>query len=216
MDSVPTLVIFAVGSFLTVSVAYGLAGLRAGGGPFFYLYVIVFMSLYVNYALAYALSMQVSSVVLCKMIYTGILIPLQLLMSGYLILIPTMQAWSKWGSYICPMTYFLAGALRNECQDNSRCLSDALTYDDISDHYGYHMDLYRVVAVLLAMGIIYKLSWLVTLRLHYVVKQRAVRRKVIGFRKKARKILKASLRWSENMSSSSRFTEDPLAELEIS
>lgn len=93
VDAVPTLLLFAMGAFLTVSLTVVMAGLRGGGSPFFYLFSLLLVAMCCNTALAYALSMQAPSLVVGKMIYTGLLLPLQLLMSGYLILIPTMQDW---------------------------------------------------------------------------------------------------------------------------
>ncbi len=62
-------------------------------GHFIYLYLAVLASVFANYALAYLLSMATDSVAVCRMVFSGVLIPLQLLVSGYLVLISTMPAW---------------------------------------------------------------------------------------------------------------------------
>jgi hypothetical protein len=126
---------------------------------------------------------------------------------------------SYWGSYICPMSYFLAGAMRNECSNNSRVLSTTITYEDVSNQYGYHLSLPAAILAIFVMGLAYKILWLGALRLQDIAKRRTVRRKVLGIRKRARRLLKATLRWREDYTSampSMRLEEDALAEIEIS
>jgi hypothetical protein len=53
----------------------------------------VLASVFCNYSLAYLLSMGTDSVGLCRMVFSGVVIPLQLLMSGYIVLISTMDGW---------------------------------------------------------------------------------------------------------------------------
>lgn len=116
------------------------------------------------------------------------------------------------------MSYFLASALRNECSDNSYALPEGMTYNDVEDQYGYHIDRSAGIGVLFVMALIYQLVWLALLRLHDLSQQRSVRRKVLVMRKRARKVLQASLRWSESLRSTNstmRFEDDALAELEI-
>jgi hypothetical protein len=54
---------------------------------------MILLSSYCNLGLAYILSFVCESERTSQMIFNGILIPLQLLMSGYLFLLPTMSSW---------------------------------------------------------------------------------------------------------------------------
>ena len=197
-DSLPTLVMYAMGSFVTLFIAYPMANLRPTVGHFFYLYILILVSVYCYFSLAYFMSMLFNSVNFCKNIYSGLIIPLQLLMSGYLILIPKMQSWNQWGVYICPMSYYLAGASRNEFEDNEHALNAdntaddvdvVITYNDIEDQYDFHLSLVQAFFAVFLMGMFLKWIWLVSLRLFVLIQERAVRRKIIGFRRRIRAIV---------------------------
>jgi hypothetical protein len=54
---------------------------------------VTLLSVYCNLCLAYLVTMLVERRAACKLIYAGVLLPLQLLMSGYMPLIRTMPAW---------------------------------------------------------------------------------------------------------------------------
>jgi len=112
------------------------------------------------------------------------------------------------------MSYYLAGTLRNEFEDNNNALmtddyttnnnttstTDSMSYvsyGHLSDHYDFHTDLVTVVIVLVLMGIIYKTIWLVVLRMSILFQQRKVQRKVIGMRRYSKRIITATLRWQE-------------------
>lgn len=187
-------------------------------GSFFYLYFLTFAAIYCNIALAYALSMCFSSVWLCKRIFTGIILPLQVLMSGFLVSIPTMQQWSYWGSAINPLTYYLAGALRNECSGNSDCTGD-LDYHNIEEHYGYTTDLVASVFVIAAMAIVYKCFHIALLYIEEKYRRKGVKRKLKGWRRKVNKIVQAGLRWRDSLASSqnpsNRFDDDAMPEFEF-
>jgi hypothetical protein len=60
---------------------------------FGYFYLMILLASYCNLGMAYILSFFCESERTSQMIFNGILIPLQLCMSGYLFLLPTMSAW---------------------------------------------------------------------------------------------------------------------------
>jgi hypothetical protein len=60
---------------------------------FLIFYVLLVCSVYCNFSLAYMLSTLTQSVLTCKYVFSGVILPLQMLMSGYLVLIPTMEVW---------------------------------------------------------------------------------------------------------------------------
>lgn len=91
-------------------------------GPFLYFNIMTLLSVYCNLSLAYLLSMHVHSQLACQMVFAGVVLPLQLLMSGYLVLIRTMPKWVNWGSALCPMYFYMAGVFRNEFYHNSYAL----------------------------------------------------------------------------------------------
>ncbi len=100
------------------------------------------------------------------------------------------------------MSYYLAGCFRNEIQSNSEAAGDA-AFNSLEDMYSYHTSLEQSMLALLLIGIIYRAIWLVILKLHTVFKRRAVVRRVESMRKKARKIIKAGLRWRRRSDSMS-------------
>lgn len=91
-------------------------------GPFLYFNLMTLLSVYGNLCLAYLLSAHLQSQLSCQLVFAGAVLPLQLLMSGYLVLIRTMPAWLSWGSALCPMYYYMAGVFRNEFYHNSNAL----------------------------------------------------------------------------------------------
>ena len=72
---------------------------------FFYFYLMAFASIYCNLGLAYVTAFLCSNANTSRMIFNGVFISLQLLVSGYFILILTIDSIS-WGRFICPMRYF--------------------------------------------------------------------------------------------------------------
>ena len=95
------------------------------------------------------------------------------------------------------MAYYLAGCFRNEMQDNSKAIAD-VAYDSLADMYSYHVSLVGAMVALILIGIIYRVIWLVVLKIYTVLKRRAVMRRVESARRKARKIITAGLRWRRN------------------
>eukprot|EP01034_Spumella_vulgaris_P022154 gene22154-28261_t len=214
-DTSPSLLLYAIGAGLFIAPIYSMSGLRDGVDKFLYFYVIVLASIFCNYSLAYLLSMLTDSVGLCRMVFSGVIIPLQLLMSGYLVLIPTMDSWIQWGSYICPMTYYLAGCFRNEFEDNSDAIGPDIAFSNLADMYDYHTTLTDSFLAVVVFGLIYKLIWLVALKLYTVFKRRAVLRRVESVRKKARKIITAGLRWRRDDQQDGYDADAAMGELEF-
>ncbi len=99
------------------------------------------------------------------------------------------------------MSYYLAGCFRNELDGNDAALGQTVTFASLADMYDFHTSLVESVLAVALIGIIYKLIWLVLLKLLTMLKRRAVMRRVHSVRKKARKILTAGLRWRENTGS---------------
>jgi hypothetical protein len=62
-------------------------------GPFLYFTLLTLLSLYGNLSLCYALSMQVQNAVVCKVVLSGVVLPLQLLLSGFVMLVQCMPDW---------------------------------------------------------------------------------------------------------------------------
>jgi hypothetical protein len=62
-------------------------------GYYLYFNLMTLLSVYCNLCLAYLITMLVERRAACKLVYAGVLLPLQLLMSGYMPLIRTMPAW---------------------------------------------------------------------------------------------------------------------------
>jgi hypothetical protein len=62
-------------------------------GYYLYFNLMTLLSVYCNLCLAYLITMLVERRAACKLVYAGVLVPLQLLMSGYMPLIRTMPTW---------------------------------------------------------------------------------------------------------------------------
>lgn len=125
-----------------------------------YFYIMLLASVYCNTGVACLLSTFYGKSRTSKFIFNGIIMPLQILFSGFLILLPTMSGWYSWLSSICPMSYFLAGMLENEYYDND--ISD-FNYGDIEDTYGFHIEKNLAVVIVLLIGFFWKLVWLFSL-----------------------------------------------------
>ena len=62
-------------------------------GAYLYFNFVTLLSIYCNFCGAHLLSMHTESALHCKLIFGGVVLPLQLLLSGFLVLIETMPAW---------------------------------------------------------------------------------------------------------------------------
>jgi hypothetical protein len=118
-------------------------------------YLLFFVSMYCNLGMAYILSFYCVGANTSRMLFNGIVMPAQLLLSGFLFLISRMQPWYachycednlvflssirdvryKWAVYISPMSYFLAGTFYNEFSGNEDALGTN-SFDDLADFYG--------------------------------------------------------------------------------
>ena len=98
------------------------------------------------------------------------------------------------------MYFYMSGCFRNEFLHNSYALGVGVTYSSLSNQYDYYLNCPSCVAILFALGFFYKCLWLLSLRMHSLFKRRAVLQRVYGARRKARKIIKAGLRWRDNYS----------------
>jgi hypothetical protein len=197
-DGLPIMLLFAVGSFCAILIVYLLTGLRSGMFHFGYFYGILLFAVYCNHSIAYALSMVFHSLSVCKTVFIGVILPLQLLTSGYLVLIPSSPIWMHWTMLLSPMSYFLAGCLRNEFQGNDDALG-SVSFGEVEDQYGLKWSLTQSVVGILVMAVIYRTLWLLALRMHALSQERAIRRKVIGVRKSIRRSLSSVLHLTEAM-----------------
>jgi hypothetical protein len=102
----------------------------------------------------------------------------------------------SWGSAICPMYFFMAGTFRIEFFHNSEALGDA-SYSNLSTQYDYYSNPVTCMAALLGLGLVYKILWLLCLRWFGLLPKRVVLQKVYGARRKARRLIRAGLRWRE-------------------
>lgn len=213
-DSGPVHIFNLFGSLLFCYPVYFLSELRDGEYNIGIFYLLVFASLYCNLGMAYCVSTFSSTDIISRMIFNGILIPLQMIFSGYLILLPSMKEWYKWISYLSPMSYYLSGVFYNEFNLNSIALGKT-DYEELSNMYGFTLDAKQAIISLFVQGIIYRLIWLVSLRIIEILKNRKIMKKIDLVRKKAKKIVTSSLRWnSEYKSTTLSIEEEALAELE--
>ena len=107
----------------------------------------------------------------------------------------------NWAAMMCPMYFYMAGAFRNEFWHNTRALGEDVSYANLRNQYDYHSAQMVCLSVIVLMGLIYKCIWLLSLRMHSLFKGRAVLQKVYGVRRRARKLIKAGLRWRDDYES---------------
>jgi len=194
-DPAPSFILNAICCFLLAGPIYIISGLREGFWYFGYFYLLILASVYCNTGFAFLLSTYTKSALTSRLIFNGIIIPLQLLFSGFLFLLPSMGMWYSWISYLSPMSYYLAGLMANEYNGNDSALT-SISYDQIQDIYGYHTEDYSALIVIAGIGFLYKLLWLYSLFSMESISKTQILRKDRGVRKKmSRKILSAGLRW---------------------
>lgn len=214
-DSGPLQVFNILASLIYCVPVYKMSHLNPNGKNFLYFYLLVLGCIYSNLGLAYFLSTMTKSAQSSRRIFNGILIPIQLFMSGYLFLIPNMFIWYKWIIYVNPMYFFLTGCFDNEFSNNSNALGDN-TFDTVASYYGFTFNRVYSALALFGYGFLYRLLWLLLLRTHEIVKNREIMERVGAAKKKARNIISASLRWSDKYKTTTMsIEEEALAELEI-
>ena len=209
-DAAPVQVLNSIGSLIFCIPVYAFSSLRIGFSHTFYFYIMVLAATYSNLGLAYLLSTVTKNATESKVVFNGIIIPLQLLFSGNLILISTMKSWYRWATLFNPMSYFLAGTFRNEFRDNEEAYIDYdnsyddnkfddpsdsnPTYGEISDYYGFHCNEVEAFFALVATGLICRLVWLIVLKYFDYFQRREITQKTMIIKKKAKKIITAYLR----------------------
>ena len=174
MHSAPHVVIFSMPF-------YFLAGLRPGFAHFCYYCVLFFFAVYCNLGLMYLVTGVTKNALMSRVIYLGILLPLQLIFSGSIIYLSTMYDWLSAFAYLNPMQYFMSGTFTNEFHDNEDARgSDDLTYQDIKDKYGFYGSLEGSVIALLVIGVCYRILWLFSLRYREIYEKRHVLTRVMS------------------------------------
>ncbi len=68
----------------------------------------------------------------------------------------------RWGAYISPASYFIAGAFNNEFRGNSSALGDH-SYDSLANFFGFSVGRWTCLAALVALSTGYHFLWLCTL-----------------------------------------------------
>lgn len=114
----------------------------------------------------------------------------------------------------------MAGCFRNEFEDNNAALAPDVTYGDLEDLYDYHATTLQAFAGLVIIGVIYRLFWLIVLKLWEAMKRRENLRKYDFARKRLRVLLTAGVDWRDykfsrsSNNSNKTMEEDILAEID--
>lgn len=212
-DSIPFQILNVVGVVTYCAPVYYLAGLRPTVGNFLMFLALMMSSTYCNLGLIYFVCMITPDGLRSRLVFGGILLPLQALLSSYLILAPTMPLWTTYVAYIFPMSYFCAGTMRNEFQNYGAALGDT-TYGELEDFYDYHATIPEAIIGIVTIGIGYRVLWLVVLKMWEVMKRREVLRKVGVARKKAKWFFSIPLRWRNSPSKNRSMEQDILAQMD--
>jgi hypothetical protein len=136
-----------------------------------------------------------------RLVYLGILIPLQLLFCGSLIYLSTYPSWLRWGAYLNPMHYFLAAIFVNEFHNNSSSIpsSSSHHYNDLKSQYGYQTNLLQSIILMACLGYLYKMLWLFSLKYRelWTVSTLPLKRAFRAAKKKMKRLMRAGLRFSK-------------------
>jgi hypothetical protein len=124
----------------------------------------------------------------------------------------------KWGSYICPMSYYLAGNFANEFYDNetynnddigtAAITTDVVSYSTLSAQFDYKATKQQAFIALLVFGLIYHLMWLFLMKMFDLLTNTRrtrnvdVYRRVIAARTRAKLLVSAGLRAVNNSANS--------------
>ncbi|KAJ1434683.1 hypothetical protein B484DRAFT_417372 [Ochromonadaceae sp. CCMP2298] len=171
-DSSPSLLLLSLGCSLFSLPLYTLSGLKPSLQSYSTFNLLLLLSLYLNLHMAYLLCALSASPLQAKMAYAGVVLPLQLLLSGYLFLPPTLPPPLHLLCSLSPMRYFLMGAFHAEFGGsggsggggNSRALG-GVSYEELANMYDFHVMPVLCVCVLLLMGFVLKLLFMACLAL---------------------------------------------------
>ena len=92
-DSAPFQLLNTIGVFLFCVPVYYISGLRPTVENFFYFAALLYVSMYCNLGLIYFVCMITPDDSRSRLVFSGVLIPIQVSLSGFLILSPTMPVW---------------------------------------------------------------------------------------------------------------------------
>jgi hypothetical protein len=104
-----------------------------------------------------------------------------------------------WIPQINPMHLYLSGLSYNEFSGNVDASGSSDTFEYLQDEYGFHISRSRAVIRLLLMAIMYRVIWLLLLKLREIANEkRRLRRAMGAAKRRAKKIVSAGLRWSKS------------------
>jgi hypothetical protein len=139
-----------------------------------------------------------------RIIYLGLLLPLQLLFCGSLIYLSTYPSWLRWGAYLNPMHFYLAAFFINEFHENSDTFPSSSThhYDDLRSQYGYQTSLLQSIFLMIVLGYVYKMLWLLSLKYRelWTLSTLPFKKVYRAAKKKMKKMMRAGLRFSKRRS----------------
>ena len=104
-----------------------------------------------------------------------------------------------WVPQINPMHLYLSGLSYNEFSGNINASGSSDTFEYLQDEYGFHVSRSRAVIRLLLMAIMYRVIWLLLLKLREIANEkRRLRRAMGAAKRRAKKIVSAGLRWRKS------------------
>lgn len=189
-DGAPSFAASLIQCFLLAIPLYPLAGLRSGFGYFIFFLAIVMTAAQCCMGLMYICSALCPTSGKSIGLYLGLLLPIQYLFSGSLIYADDMSYWLKWIPYINPMHMFLSGLAYNEFSGNSEATGHNSDFDYIKNQYNFNTLRAPALARILFVAILYRLVWLLLLKLREIASQkRRLRRAMGAARRRARKLV---------------------------
>ena len=141
---------------------YILGELRPGFEHFFFFLMLSLAAMVCNVELAYLVTLSSSSSMSARMVFNGIIMPLQFIFSGSVILFSSMSSVFSWISFVNPMAFYLAGVFHNEFKGNSGPYG--IDFGDLKDFYGYTLTTTQAVAALWTLALVFKVLWYLRLR----------------------------------------------------
>ena len=95
------------------------------------------------------------------------------------------------------MHVFLSGVSYNEFSGNSD--TDIAIFENIKDNYGFHLTRSRAIIRLLLLALLYRIIWLLLLKLREIATEKKRLRRAMGAAKRrAKRLVSAGLRWRKS------------------
>ncbi len=143
---------------------YFMANLRTGTGHFMIFYAATYLTLIVNLFLGHFVAAITPNTMVNVIIFPGMTLTIQALLSGYSVMASTMKIWYKWGVWLDPALWSSGIQFVNEAHGNTAVFGPVFSYESLLNNYGWNYPISRMFLFLVMMLIAHKFLAYVGLR----------------------------------------------------